>query len=76
MTAKGNGRGQPLKGNQETLLLPEDTAILAARCKMSNIFLHPPQAIEKKGEIPITLFELWNYSAIKGFSLVTKRSAY
>lgn len=56
MTAKGNRRGQPRRGVEETIAFPDDKIILTVSRSLSNIFLHSPQDVEKKEEIALSRF--------------------
>lgn len=77
MTAKGKRRGQPRRGAGKLSMSPNHKFILAVSRRMSNIFLHRPQDVEKKGEEGFARArQLWNFAAIGDFSLETKRSAH
>ena len=67
---KGEQARSATKGNQETVASPDDKIIIAVSRRMSNIFLHFPQDVEKKGRN--CLFarpELWNFAVISDFTL-------
>jgi hypothetical protein len=61
---KGEQARSATKGSQETVASPNDKIILAATRRMSNIFLHFPEDVEKKEEIafaPPAVVELRGY---------------